>query len=71
MNNLYKLSPSDLTFLWDECQRCFYLKVVRKFIDDSCAADLDGVTFAFVCVDKGSSRSGIFDLLILLSISYR
>lgn len=28
---LYKLSPSDLTFLWDECKRCFYLKVVRKF----------------------------------------
>lgn len=25
-----KLSPSDLTFLWDECQRCFYLKVVHK-----------------------------------------
>lgn len=23
----YKLSPSDLTFLWDECPRCFYLKV--------------------------------------------
>jgi len=23
-----KLSPSDLTFLWDECPRCFYLKVV-------------------------------------------
>ncbi len=21
-----KLSPSDLTFLWDECKRCFYLK---------------------------------------------
>jgi hypothetical protein len=21
-----KLSPSDLTFLWDECPRCFYLK---------------------------------------------
>lgn len=31
MENYYKLSPSDLTFLWDECQRCFYLKVVRKF----------------------------------------
>ena len=31
MNNLYKLSPSDLTFLWNECQRCFYLKVVHKF----------------------------------------
>jgi CRISPR/Cas system-associated exonuclease Cas4 (RecB family) len=23
-----KLSPSDLTFLWDECKRCFYLKYV-------------------------------------------
>ena len=27
----WKLSPSDLTFLWDECPRCFYLKVVHKF----------------------------------------
>jgi hypothetical protein len=27
----WKLSPSELTFLWDECQRCFYLKVVRGF----------------------------------------
>lgn len=25
----YKLSPSMLTFFWDECPRCFYLKVVR------------------------------------------
>jgi hypothetical protein len=31
MSQVYKLSPSDLTFLWDECQRCFYLKVARKF----------------------------------------
>jgi hypothetical protein len=23
----FKLSPSELTFLWDECPRCFYLKV--------------------------------------------
>lgn len=29
--HLWKLSPSDLTFLWDECPRCFYLKVVHKF----------------------------------------
>jgi hypothetical protein len=29
--SVFKLSPSDLTFLWDECKRCFYLKVVRKF----------------------------------------
>jgi hypothetical protein len=27
----FKLSPSDLTFLWDECPRCFYLKAVRGF----------------------------------------
>lgn len=27
----FKLSPSDLTFLWDECKRCFYLKVVHSF----------------------------------------
>jgi hypothetical protein len=25
-----KLSPSDLTFLWDECPRCFYLKHIHK-----------------------------------------
>jgi hypothetical protein len=27
MPSPYKLSPSELTFLWDECPRCFYLKV--------------------------------------------
>lgn len=27
----YKISPSDLTFLWDECPRCFYLKVKHGF----------------------------------------
>lgn len=26
--NPYKLSPSMLTFFWDECPRCFYLQVV-------------------------------------------
>jgi hypothetical protein len=31
MGTTYKLSPSDLTFLWDECPRCFYLKVKQKF----------------------------------------
>ena len=25
----WKLSPSDFTFLYEECQRCFYLKVVE------------------------------------------
>jgi len=27
--NPIKLSPSDLTFLWDECPRCFYLKYIH------------------------------------------
>ena len=39
-------------------------------MDLSCANDLSGVTFAFVCVDKGSSRVGIFDLLISLGIPF-
>lgn len=46
------------------------VKVERKFIDASCGDDLNGVTFAFVCVDKGSSRAGIFDLLISKSIPF-
>lgn len=37
---------------------------VSKFIDGTCSEDLRDVTFAFVAVDKGSSRAGIFDLLI-------
>lgn len=40
------------------------LKIEAKFLDSSCGDDMEGVTFAFVCVDKGSSRAGIFDLLI-------
>jgi hypothetical protein len=46
------------------------LSVTSKFLDGSCAGDLDGVTFAFVCVDKGSSRAGIFDLLISSGIPF-
>lgn len=41
-----------------------------KLIDESCDEDLEGVTFAFVCVDKGSSRAGIFDLLISKGIPF-
>jgi hypothetical protein len=26
-----RLSPSDFAFLWQECKRCFYLKVVKNF----------------------------------------
>lgn len=31
----YKLSPSDLTFLYEGCKRCFYLKVVNKISQPS------------------------------------
>src|SRR5262249_26333121 len=40
------------------------VKAEQKFVDATSATDFDAVTFAFVCVDKGSSRLGIFDLLI-------
>lgn len=43
---------------------------IPRFIDASCAEDLDGVTFAFVCVDKGSSRAGVFDLLLSRRIPF-
>ncbi len=46
------------------------ISVERRFIDSSCSDILDGVTFAFVCVDKGSSRAGIFDLLISKGIPF-
>lgn len=46
------------------------LAIERKFIDASSAEDLNGVTFAFVCVDKGSSRAAIFDLLIAKGIPF-
>jgi CRISPR/Cas system-associated exonuclease Cas4 (RecB family) len=29
---MYKLSPSDLTFLWDSCKYCFYLKVKHNIV---------------------------------------
>ena len=46
------------------------LSTSPTFIDASCLDDLDGVTFAFVCVDKGVSRAGIFDLLISKGIPF-
>lgn len=46
------------------------LSVTPKFLDASCTEDLDGVTFAFVCIDKGSCRASIFDLLISKGIPF-
>lgn len=41
-----------------------------KYIDEESAADLNGVTFAFVCVDKGTARAKIIDLLIALKVPF-
>ncbi|MDP1628481.1 ThiF family adenylyltransferase [Parvibaculum sp.] len=46
------------------------ITLLSKFIDESCIEELKDVTFAFVCVDKGSSRRGIFDLLMKLQIPF-
>jgi hypothetical protein len=46
------------------------LSLHHRYIDSSSAADLQDVTFAFVCVDKGSARKEIFDLLISMSIPF-
>lgn len=46
------------------------LSITSKFIDATCSDDMQGVTFAFVCVDKGPSRAGIFDLLISKRIPF-
>lgn len=40
------------------------LTLETKYIDSMSHDEVAGATFAFVCVDKGTSRSGIFDLLI-------
>lgn len=40
------------------------------YIDSTSADKLTGVTFAFVCVDNGSSRAAIFELLISLGIPF-
>jgi hypothetical protein len=41
-----------------------------KLILNDSTDDLEGVTFAFVCVDKGSSRAAITDLLISMNIPF-
>ena len=46
------------------------LRVEATYIDKRTADRLDGVTFAFVCVDKGSSRGTIFDVLISRGIPF-
>ena len=46
------------------------LHLEAKAIDKDCDADFVNVTFAFVCVDRGTARAEIFDLLIRLGIPF-
>lgn len=46
------------------------VNVYSKYITAESNEDLDGISFAFVCVDSGSSRAEIFDLLIKLKIPF-
>ena len=46
------------------------LTLETKFIDSSCKDDLDDVTFAFVCVDNGTARAEIMDLLLEKNIPF-
>jgi len=46
------------------------LKLEPKYILADAEDDLVGVTFAFVCVDKGSSRAAIMELLIKMGIPF-
>lgn len=46
------------------------LSLSKIHVDRFSAADLQGVTFAFVCVDKGSARAEIFEVLISLGIPF-
>jgi hypothetical protein len=46
------------------------LHLKHQFVDSESGPEFEGVTFAFVCVDKGSSRAAIFDLLIESGIPF-
>lgn len=71
-----KLDSSELGKSKSEIYKARYenfrhgLRVFNEFVDAACTDAMDGVTFAFVCVDKGSSRAGIFELLISNGIPF-
>jgi hypothetical protein len=46
------------------------LLIEPKYIDRSTAKDFEGVTFAFVCVDKGLARAEIIELLLAKRIPF-
>jgi hypothetical protein len=70
------LEPSELGKTKAEVYQSRYdnfrtgLFISPKFVDTTSGDALDGVTFAFVCVDKGLSRAGIFDMLLSKRIPF-
>lgn len=46
------------------------LSLKATYITNDSAAEFEGVTFAFVCVDRGGARDEIFELLIQLGIPF-
>lgn len=46
------------------------LSIEKRYIDRASAEALKDVTFAFVCVDRGSARAAIFDVLMELGIPF-
>jgi hypothetical protein len=42
----------------------------EKQVDTSCRQEIEGVTFAFVCVDKGEARANIISLLTSMEIPF-
>lgn len=46
------------------------INIHAKYIQSDSVEDMLGVTFAFICVDKGSSRKDIIDLLVSMKIPF-
>ena len=46
------------------------VNIFPKYISSESIEDLQGITFAFVCVDKGAARGEIFNLLIKMGIPF-
>lgn len=46
------------------------ININSKYINADSTEDLQNVTFAFVCVDKGSSRLGVIELLMKMKIPF-
>jgi len=71
-----RLQPDELNKLKVDVLKTRYenfrngIKAESKFIDETCREDLNNVTFAFVCVDKGTSRASIIELLVSMQIPF-